>query len=431
MTTSTFAAITGDFSAQLAPEHQAVATLLERIFVLMKIIGSHGTIHPSTHEMASAALSALRQCRLPSALQFVREAVFYDRTLVPLDIEGFKRGQSLSQAMNHCGVHEVSFESGVDETALIAFFEVLSKGLVGPNDLLEQMRLPGISWREIPGAGWGAEAKPIDPDLFAVTQVSLAVADTDLLADAFGQPWNWAAGVSILRRLERAVEVDARAADRAVELVPVPWSAGRRAVAMAVRVLAVERELGTEPATARASGHAALVLGCCGFRVAASGAFAEAATETFARLVQTSMASVSGAIRHRVRVCSLIQALAAPLATGQQRQGAVALLHLLYELEWRRHAEQGRVALTMADMLGAMMPEVGRAYPSNWFRALIGTLGELPAGSRVTLADGRVGIVLGPGSLPDPWLPQLLVGGQIVQPTHRVRLFAQLPGRTA
>ena len=232
MTTSTFAAITGDFSAQLAPEHQAVATLLERIFVLMKIIGSHGTTHPSTHEMASAALSALRQCRLPSALQFVREAVFYDRTLVPLDIEGFKRGQSLSQAMNHCGVHEVSFESGVDETALIAFFEVLSKGLVGPNDLLEQMRLPGISWREIPGAGWGAEAKPIDPDLFAVTQVSLAVADTDLLADAFGQPWNWAAGVSILRRLERAVEVDARAADRAVELVPVPWSAGRRAVAM-------------------------------------------------------------------------------------------------------------------------------------------------------------------------------------------------------
>jgi hypothetical protein len=143
------------------------------------------------------------------------------------------------------------------------------------------------------------------------------------------------------------------------------------------------------------------------------------------------MASVSGAIRHRVRVCSLIQALATPLATGQQRQGAVALLHLLYELEWRRHAEQGRVALTMADMLGAMMPEVGRAYPSNWFRALIGTLGELPAGSRVTLADGRVGIVLGPGSLPDPWLPQLLVGGQIVQPTHRVRLFAQLPGRTA
>lgn len=431
MTTSTFAAISGDLSGQLAPEHQAVATLLERIFVLMKIIGSHGTSHPSTYEMASAALSALRQCKLPSAIQFVREAVFYDRTLVPLDIEGFKRGQSLSHAMNHCGVHEVSFESGVDEAALIAFFEVLSKGLVGPNEMLEQMRLNGISWREIPGAGWGAEAKPIDPDLFAVTQVSLAVADTDLLVDAFGQAWNWAAGVSILRRLERAVEVDARAADRAVELVPVPWTAGRRAVAMAVRVLAVERELGTEPATARASGHAALVLGCCGFRVAASGVFAEAAAETFARLVQTSMASASGALRHRVRVCSLIQALASPLAAGQQRQGAVALLHLLYELEWRRHVEQGRVALTMADMLGAMMPEVGRAYPSNWFRALIGTLGELPAGSRVTLADGRVGIVLGPGSLPDPWLPQLLVGGQIVQPTHRVRLFAQLPGRTA
>jgi hypothetical protein len=225
MTTSTFAAITGDFSAQLAPEHQSVATLLERIFVLMKIIGSHGTTHPSTHEMATAALSALRQCRLPGALQFVREAVFYDRTLVPLDVEGFKRGQSLSLAMNHCGVHEISFESGVDETALIAFFEVLSKGLVGPNDQLEHMRLTGISWREIPGAGWGAEAKPIDPDLFAVTQVSLAVADTDLLADAFGQPWNWAAGVSILRRLERAVEVDARAADRAVELVCWRWSA--------------------------------------------------------------------------------------------------------------------------------------------------------------------------------------------------------------
>ena len=37
MTTSTFAAITGDFSAQLAPEHQAVATLLERIFILEEL----------------------------------------------------------------------------------------------------------------------------------------------------------------------------------------------------------------------------------------------------------------------------------------------------------------------------------------------------------------------------------------------------------
>ena len=431
MTTSTFAAISGDLSGQLAPEHQAVATLLERVFVLMKIIGSHGAAHPSTREMASAALSAVRQCRLPCALQFVREAVFFDRTLIPLDIEGFKRGQSLSQAMSHCGVHEVGFESGLDESSLIAFFEVLSKGLTGPNDQLEHMRLPGISWREIPGAGWGAEAKPIDPDLFAVTQVSLAVADADKLADAFGQPWNWTGGVSILRRLERAVEVDARAADRALELVPVPWSAGRRAVAMAVRVLAVERELGTEPATARAAGHAALALGCCGFRAAASGAFTEATSETFARLVQASMASASGALRHRVRVCSLINALSTPPAQGAARQGTAALLHLVYEIERRRHVEQGRIALTLADMLAAMMPEVGRAFPPHWFRALIGTLGELPAGSKVTLADGRVGIVLGPGSEPDPWMPQVLVGAQIVQPMHRVRLFAQAPRRGA
>lgn len=431
MTTSTFATISGDISGQLAPEHQAVATLLERVFVLMKIIGSHGTSHPSTREMATAALTAVRQCRLPCALQFVREAVFFDRTLVPLDIEGFKRGQSLSLAMSNCGVHEVGFESGLDESSLIAFFEVLAKGLVGPNEQLEHMRISGISWREIPGAGWGAEAKPIDPDLFAVTQVSLAVADADLLAEAFGEPWNWTAGVGILRRLERAVEVDPRAADRALELVPVPWTAGRRSVAMAVRVLAVERELGTEPATARAAGHAALVLGCCGFRPAANGEFGEASRETFTRLVQTSMASASGALRHRVRVCSLVHALATPVAQGAARQGTVALIHLIYEIERRRHAEQGRVALTLADMLASMMGEVGQSFPPQWFRALIGTLGELPAGSKVTLADGRVGIVLGPGSEPDPWMPQVLVGAQIVQPMHRVRLFAQVPGRRA
>lgn len=431
MTTSTFSAISGDFSAQLAPEHQAVATLLERIFVLMKIIGSHGATHPSTREMAVAALSAVRQCKLPASLQFVREAVFLDRTLIPLDVEGFKRGQSLSHAMNNCGAHEITFEQGVDEAALIAFFSVLATGLTGTTDALEHLRIAGLSWREIPGAGWGAEAKPIDPDLFAVTQVSLAVADTDLLADAFGQPWNWAAGVSILRRLERAVEVDPRAADRALELVPVPWSAGRRAVAMAVRVLAVERELGTEPATARAAGHAALVLGCCGFRVASSGDFSEAARETFARIIQTSMASASGALRHRMRVCSLVNALATPVQPGVQRTGAVALIHLIYEIERRRHTEQGSIALSLADMLAAMMPEVGKSFPPQWFRALIGTLGELPAGSQVTLADGRVGIVLGPGSLPDPWMPQVLVGAQIVQPMHRVRLFAQLRGRKA
>ena len=44
--------------------------------------------------------------------------------------------------------------------------------------------------------------------------------------------------------------------------------------------------------------------------------------ETFARLVQASMASASGALRHRVRVCSLITALSTPPAPGAARLGA-------------------------------------------------------------------------------------------------------------
>ncbi len=405
-------------------DSSASIAVLERLFVLTKTVSTLGVNHPSSAENATSTREAIEHARVPLSLQFVREATFRDRTLIPLDLEGFQRSQVLSRAMSHCGVHELSFDVVPDPAALLRLAQVLARAVQGPTDWLETLRLPGISWREIAGAGWGAEARTIDPDLFAVTQLALAIAETERLIADRNVPWRWVEGVGVVRRLERALEVDSAAADRALELAPAPWSACRRAVAVAMRVVAVLREVGSVPGTTRAAGHAALVLGASGLDPHQSVAMDAAAAIGLKRLLGTSLDSAGGAARHRIRVCALLNAIQRRTAFHGRWVGAIGLIDVLYELERRRQGDHQTVQLSLADLLAGALAESESRFDPRWLRALVATVGQLPPGARVRLADGRVGVVLEPGPSGDPWRPMVLIQGQMVEPQVPVRLQA-------
>jgi hypothetical protein len=400
---------------------QAEMDLLERLFVLMRTVGTLGPNHPSALQSAMAASDALALCHPPLSFQFVREATFCDRQLLPLDLESFHRAQTICKALNNLHVQELSIGRQLPAPRLLELGVVLARGVAGPTDLLDTTRLPGVEWRELPGAGWGTESRQIDPDLFAVTNLSLAVQEAELMCD-LAVPWDWVRGVSVVRRLERATTADLHAANRALEFVAQPWTQARRAVALALRVVAVLLEMKTQPAVTRASGHAALMLGCSGLTdppQPLEGAAGKALPRGLAAAGKTQL----GAARHQIRVMSILHAILKKPQTQALWPGPVGAIELCYRLESRR-VTSGLANLTLGDLLAAVLPEVGKQLDPAWFRALIATVGTLPPGARVRLADGGIGVVIGPGAAGDPWRPQVLVGALVVEPDRAVDLIA-------
>lgn len=395
--------------------------LLERLFVLMRTVGTLGAAHPSAVTSALAARDAIARCNPPLSLQFVREATFCDRKLLPLDLESFHRAQLMCKALNNLHVQELTIGQVLTPQALVELAIVLSRGAQGPTDLLETTRIDGVEWRELPGAGWGTESRQIDPDLFAVTNLSLAVQDAETLCDATA-PWDWVRGVSIVRRLERAAAADLAAANRALEFVPQPWTQGRRAVSLALRVAAVLLEIKTQSAVLRSMAHTALMVGCSGLLDVPT-PFAVAARGALERGLGSAGKTALGAARHQIRVSSVLYAITRRPENQQGWPGPIALVDLCYQLETRR-TSSGLSNLTLGDLMAAALPDVGGELDVGWFRALVSTVGALPPGARVRLADGRVGMVMGPGIHGDPWRPQVLVGALVVEPDEAVHLIA-------
>ena len=402
--------------------------LLERLFVLMRTVGTLGPAHPSAMQSAVAARDVLVRSHPPLAFQFVREATFCDRKLLPLDVESFHRAQAMCKALNNLHVQEMTIGEVLTPHALLELAIVLARGAAGPTDVLETTRIAGVEWRELPGAGWGTESRQIDPDLFAVTNLSLAVQDAEIMCDTH-VPWDWVRGVSIVRRLERAATADLAAANRALEFVPQPWTPGRRAVSLTLRVAAVLVELKAQPSVLRAMSHAALILGCTGLhddhvalRDATQGLQASAVL-AMPRSVASAGKTALGAARHQIRVSSVLHAITRRPAGATEWPGPIGLLDLCFQLEVRR-MHNALANLTLGDLLAMVLPEVGRTFDVHWFRALVGTVGALPPGARVQLPDGRIGLVLGPGLTGDPWRPQVLVGALVVEPDEPVHLIA-------
>lgn len=372
---------------------QMSAQALLDLFILVKTVAVHGPEHPLTLQMAQTLAEHISQSAPPWKLQFIRSGVFRDMNLLELGGEGYRRARTLGGAMQNLGVHELGIERAVDASTWLRFAVELARGLVAPSQGLESLKLPGLTWRAIAHAGSGHdEADDIDPELFAITHVALAMRAMERWPSPQPELWPWRLGLTVLRHLERAVEASATASTRAMELAPGGWNPHRRAASMALHTLIILGELGQQESQRRACAHVALAIGLSGLSPRAGAAFGQAcAIAQRKMLAGLEDFEPERLPQHYIQSC----------AFGAQLQGpptswlpSMHLLRLLYELERERCPEGTTLSLTLADLLAIAARDMGSSYAPAWVRALIQAHGAWPPGAHVRLADGRAGLVL-------------------------------------
>ena len=403
------------------PRQKEEEKLIASLFLLERTLRSHGAAHPLARQIAGRLAESIHEVGPPFSLQFMGAAVFRDLTLLPVSLQTYKQVVDLSDSLRNLGVNELTFDNIPALTDLIHFGEALSRGSNTVSDALDTLAIPGLSWREIEGIRWGLDVEEVDPDIYTATQVALAVADTERLGLLPEDPWDWTAGLSVVRRLERAFQVNPAATARALEITQEGWSVARRAVSAAHRILAVLYSLGATRAVRRAASHGALALAVQGLQERGGTMIVPSAEALLPRLITSKGFTRTGVEPHRLRVDALIHRLHPEFS---EHRNTTCILHLLlisYELERRRCPPGVTFDLTSGDLLALAAQEAGGRYDAGFVRLLIETAGQVPVGASVRLADGRIGLVLlaNPSA---PRLPKVLVGAQVMTPTEPVSL---------
>jgi hypothetical protein len=406
----------------------AIASLnvefLDRLFLLMRQVAVFGANHPTANDAAESLQEAIDRAGPPFVLQFVRGAVFRDRVLVPLDADRFQQAANLERALSNLATHEVCVDEVPPLDAVSAFGIALARGAQGPSPALQTAKWRGLRFRELPYAQYGEEAEEVDPGVFTAAQIALAIGEAERARKDAEEYWPWAHGVSIVRRLERAIETDRDATDRAMELAPGAWTPPRRAVSAALTVMGLLTTLDLTRFARRAAAHATLALATLGYRDRDGLPLAEAAQATLTALLAAPITAHSGVDPHRLRVCTCLNALC-ERGSGGAELSLNGLLVLAYEIERKRCPEGVSFNLTRVDLMAEVVREMGQSLDATWVRALVGASGAVPVGAYV-LADGRLGVVIESAPADDPWRPRVLVGGEVVTPREPVVLHSPL-----
>lgn len=398
-----------------APEQvRAIAHLVERLFVMMRTHTSHGAGHPVAGRAAGRVAEAIAAAGPPFALQFVAEGLFQDQNLVPLTPETFESLTPVSRALNNLGIQELLFtDRAAREDSAARLGEVLATGAVGPGGAsADEIAVPGVTAREILNAVRGISGEAVDPEVYAAAQVAQSVAAAETVSLDRAEPWPWSVIVAIVRRLERAIKADAASAAETMEVAPGEWSVPRRAVSACHRSLTLSTELGLRSSTRRAAAHACLCLALHGYEERWGIELRAAAEMSLARLLDSPLGGRSGVDPHRLRVLSLLEAMAQGRAGDLPPAGGV---QLCYELERRRRPRDVDFWLALSDLMAQLVTNPIPDLEPRWVRLLIQVVGEVPPGARVRLADGRTGVALGPGAGGDPSRPRVLVDGRAVE----------------
>lgn len=399
----------------------ASAQSLLDLFILVKTVAGHGPAHPLTLQMAQTLAEHISQSATPWSLQFIRSGVFRDMNLLELNGEGYRRARTLAAAMNNLGFHELRIERDVDASTWLRLAIELARALMAPSHGLEQLKLPGLSWRKIAHAGSGQDdADDIDPELFAITHVALAMRAMERWPSPQPERWPWRLGLTVLRHLERAVNASAQAATRAMELAPGGWPPHRRAASMALHALLILGELGQPESARRASAHAALALGLGGMMTRSGAPFSQAAAIAQRKMLAGLEDFEPERLpQHYIQTCAFADQIQRPAISWLP---STHLLRLLYELERERCPKDTTLSLTLADLLAIAARDMGSVYAPAWVRALIQAHGAWPPGAHVRLADGRAGLVL---TVLDDTLELLCQGSIIKHPKdHTIGLIS-------
>jgi hypothetical protein len=387
-------------------EKQAEATRLREampevvlsLFVLLKTVISHNATHPFARQMATKVVEAVSQSEPPWALQFIRGGVFRDRELVQMGPGGFRRAQTIAMALSRLGFHEITVEKEVDEDAWLRLCEGLAKGAIGGNDGLTGVEIDGLSWRAIPDASWGDEAEEIDPEVYAIIQLALCRIDCERIYEQVHERdaregWPWPSGLVVMRRLERALEADAAATARTLELAPGSWTPARRALSATIEVIRVLKKLGVDPREWRAAAHLTLILCVLTFEPRGGKMMLEVSADLLTFLTgQFSSTKRSGLPPHHLRVSTLAHLIAQP--DPSKWLPLIHLVSLAHELERERAPEDLELDLTRADLLAIAARDMGVRFAPVWVKALVDVHGAIPVGARVRIGGGEQGVVL-------------------------------------
>lgn len=373
-------------------ETTACEAIVERLVTLMRTVAVHGPDHPLTKKSASGAAAAVNAGRPPFTLQFVAGGLFLNRVVVPVDVERFDRLRLLSRALHGASIHEVAIDGPVRDEAVLAFGQMLARGASGTAKSNVKPIFQGISCRPIPGFSGGGSDE-VNPTVFAANQIIRAIEEAASISGQIDDPWDWTTGLSVVRRIERALLASTSVALRATEVLPARWTVQRRAVSACLLATHVLERLGVERITRRATAHAVLALGLQGFTDRAGMELQDAAGLLSERFM-AGLETISGIDPHRLRTTAITHFLATARTRDEAPMEVLGLIHLLYFLERRRTPAGVAFDLTIIDLLAYAVQYSGEVFEPSWVRALNWALGRFPIGSPVLSEEFGIGIVL-------------------------------------
>ena len=409
-----------------AVETKVCEQIVERLGILMRTLAMHGSNHPMAEKAASAAAESFNDGRPPYSLQFVAGGLFRNRVVVPVDVERFGQVQQVSKGFHNLSIHELSVDEPLRAVSVHTLGRLLARGASGPAGLDPELRIAGLRWRVIPGFTAGGDSAMVDPSLFSAMQVIHAIREAGELSGQIDEPWQWKNGISVVRRLERALFTAEFVTKRAVELMPGGWTVPRRALNVCLLVMHVLERLGVDRITRRASSHAALALAIQGLTDRDGMELHDAAGILCERFVVGVMETPTGIDPHRLRATAIAHFIATARTREEAPIGVLGLIHLVYCLERRRRPRDLLVDLSLPDLMAYAVSYAGEVFDPSWVRALISVLGPVPVGSPVRLSSGELGVVIGPGPSRDPWRPLVSVEGEVRVSGTPVQLAAPL-----
>lgn len=401
-----------------------IQDVVEGLRLLMVLQRTHGTEHELTEDAARKLVGLLKNVDVPLTLRFIGKAIFHKGRLLPLDAKGLEQGRELGQALHNMAAHELAFDAIPTMDMLLRLGRALAGGDAGKRDSMDGLSLEGISWRALPGLKPDGSLAPLDLEVKVSDLLALATADAEYLVSHRTDPWNLVRGLSVVRRLARCRQASAYAALRVLEVAPGDWTVARRAVAAAYRALSGLTALGMDQDIVRPVVHATLACCCHGLRQRDGLALAKAADSALKAVLEGISQREGIVAPHHVRACAVLHRLRTARTMSLLGPRVTGLVHLAYEMERRRCPASEPYDLSFAELLARGVESGSNTYNEVWVRLIASAFGEVPVGTVVRLADGSVGIIMGPGDDDDPLLPRVQVGGRVVLAKEPVELFS-------
>lgn len=369
---------------------ETARALVQRLFVLERTLTSHGEAHPMSLQAAVALAEQIERAGPPFALQFVEDAIFFDRTLVVFEPASFLRGLRVAEAFRSIGVTEFACDATPSAQGLLT----LGRCLVERTPSLEP--IDGLRLRKLGGTQSGTPGEEVEPDHYAAVQLVRAMMDTERLASEPLAPWRWSLGAAVLRRIERALGSSTAMSVRFFERAPGEQTVARRAVNAATLATAALTLVGTSTQVRRATAHAVLAACVMGLRARGGSYYGEALSMALTRMVAGLSTAGRGAMDvHRVRACGALHDGALRPETPARWHPTTVLVIALYEMERMRCPGGVGFDLENIDLLAALSDVAFAREAEAWGQCLSEVLGVVAPGAKVVLPDGTAGRSLG------------------------------------